>query len=215
MKYIRLFNSASAFSSEYYDDSEYIEPWLSIIKDNPKPTYNKSNYDIYFSKYFTIEVVEGGTFKIESTNSLSNKGWNSTKACAYSTNNGSSWTWDFIKMGSQTLTLNVSAGDIIIFKGTSYGVNAPDGIWSNCYSTSTNFYIKISGTATFNAYGNIGSLIFQDDFMNSDYTFDRDNESGIYFYRLFKTSNLISAENLILPKDGVFRDMFSDTMIKP
>jgi hypothetical protein len=82
-----------------------------------------------------------------------------------------------------TSDINVVTNDSIRFRGNNRG-----------YSTSDNDYVHFGGTATFNVVGNIMSLISSDEFTNNIILVDNSN-----FYKLFGSSNVISAGNLVLP----------------
>ena len=89
-------------------------------------------------------------------------------------------TWQTLTAGTSTPT--ISAGNKILWKQT--GINTYSGIG------------KFSSTGKFNVYGNIMSLYYGDDFI------EKNDISSRYsaFKMLFNScSNLISAENLILP----------------
>ena len=216
MKYINYFASETDFNTARNEN--YLEPWLSCIEDVDGVVYNKTDYEIYFEKFFTIEVISGGTFIIKTSNSIANStvGWDSNKAVKYSKDNGLTWPYKFVQM-NETFKLNLDAGDIVMFKGYpgSGNENEVDGIWSSEPFKGTSFYTYITGTATFNAYGNLGSLVFNDNFKTAVYDFYGEDTNSTCFSKFFKTSGLVSAENLILPKNGKYVNMFSDTAIKP
>ena len=92
---------------------------------------------------------------------------------------------------SSNVSINVNAGDKLIFKGN----NNSYGAYSD-YEYFSNF----GGTSTFNVYGNIMSLIYGDNFYEKQYEYPED--IGVYeglFFGLFDNANVISAKNLILP----------------
>ena len=106
------------------------------------------------------------------------------KTINYKLNNGE---WKSIKSntGSSAPTITVNPGDKVQFRGNN-----------TQYATSSSRYNSFSGsTASFEAEGNIMSLIYGDDFKNrltisSDYVF-----AGLFRY----CTKLVSAENLVLP----------------
>ena len=181
-----IINNLSSYSSISIDLDNYeIEqnPTGAIYLGDDVPTKiylgttlvmeQKTAY--YNKQYFTFEILTSGTI----TWNLSDAS-GTAKTISYKKNNGS---WTNITSTTSGASINVNNGDIIKFKGsnTTYGTSSTD---YNCFG----------GTATFNVYGNIMSLIGGDTFdtlktLSSSYT----------FYALFKDSNIINADNLILP----------------
>ena len=114
--------------------------------------------------------------------------------------NDNEWASITSNTSSSAPTINVVKGDKIQFRGN----NAQ-------YATNTSVYNSFRGsTASFEAEGNIMSLIYGDDFKN------KLTISGEYaFTSLFeKCVNLVSAENLILPATTLanhcYQSMFRD-----
>lgn len=124
----------------------------------------------YSKKYLTFEALEDSSFMF------------SKAGLSYSIDNGNTWT----ALDADTATPTVSAGNEIIFKGkmtsgTTYG-NQGIGIFS--------------ATGTFNASGNIMSLLHSDNFIGQTDLTGRD----YVFFGLFQQNDkLINASNLILP----------------
>ena len=128
----------------------------------------------YSQDYLTFRVLSGGTI---AWNSL---GSGQAKTIQYSLNNGE---WTTITASTST-TISVSAGDVVRFKGTN----------TSYAGSNANYSGFDGGTATFNIEGNIMSLVYGDNFIGNT------GLTGTYnFCSLFKNSNVISAENLILP----------------
>ena len=109
---------------------------------------------------------------------------NIAKTIEYKLNNGA-WVSITSNAGSSAPTITVNSGDKIQFRGN----NAQ-------YSTSPSSFSSFNGsTASFELEGNIMSLIYGDDFKNK-----LSISSTNTFYGLFSDcTNLVSAENLILP----------------
>ena len=130
--------------------------------------------DEYTSQYLTFDITKFGKIT-----------WNSSptsKIIEYKVNDASEWS----RLNSNALPPNngfqVYPGDKVIIKGE----------YSN-YSGAT----FSASTATFNAYGNIMSLVHGDNFKRdgSDVV-----EESYLFSGLFKGTKIESAENLKLPK---------------
>ena len=143
----------------------------------------------YSLDYLTFEILGNGTI------GWKNNGTGSDKTIQYSINDG---TWTSITAGSSTI--NVSQGDIIRFKGTN-----------NAYAIDKSNFSGFGniGTATFNVSGNIMSLIYGDNFANQTVLTATNT-----FQSLFDNSNVVNAENLILPattlKGHCYRAMFAN-----
>lgn len=129
----------------------------------------------YSLEYLTFRVISGGTIA-----------WNSVgngyaKTIQYSINDG---VWIPITSTSEPATISVSEGDVVRFKGTN----------STYGGSNTDYSGFAGGTALFDVEGNIMSLIYGDNFVGNTAL------TGSYnFCSLFKQTNVISAENLILP----------------
>jgi len=143
----------------------------------------------YSLDYLTFEILGNGTI------GWKNNGTGSAKTIQYSINDG---TWTSITAGSDTI--NVSQGDIIRFKGTN-----------NAYAIDNSNFSGFGniGTATFNVSGNIMSLIYGDNFANQTTL-----PTSHTFQSLFDHSNIVNAENLILPATTLtghcYRAMFAN-----
>ena len=156
----------------------------SIVMENC--IYNPTHD--YSTDYLTFEIISGGTV---AWNSI---GTGQSKTIEYSLNNG---VWTSITASSSTL-INVSEGDVIRFRGTN----------TSYAKDKSNYSGFEGGTALFNAEGNMMSLIYGDNFIGNTAM------TGTYnFCSMFKLSNVVSAENLILPSTSLtnycYRAMFS------
>ena len=103
----------------------------------------------------------------------------------YSLDDGS--TWQTLTVGTSTPT--ISAGNKILWKQTGLTPVSNNGIGT------------FSSTGKFNVYGNIMSLHFGDDFIGKTDLTGKDSAFKKLFYGC---SNLISAENLILPATTLY-----------
>ena len=157
--------------------------------------WNSTPHD-YSHDYLTFEALESGniTWKALGTNSPA-------KTISYSINGGS---WTSIASSSAGTNISVSAGDKVRFKGNE-----------SSYATSNSVYsgFENQSGAKFNIYGNIMSLIYGDNFIGQT-SFN----GGTYnLCSIFKKSNAVSAENLILPAttltDHCYRAMFSNATL--
>ena len=96
-------------------------------------------------------------------------------------------------------TISVQPGDIVQFKGTNIRYN--NGSSQNIFS----------GTCSFNAYGNILSLIYGDNYLNET-ELPSGNTSTKNFSGLFKQNmGIIDASNIIMPQNTTwycYEEMF-------
>lgn len=150
----------------------------------------------YLSMPLTFEIVSAGNVVWKASNS------SIARSIKYSLDNGS--TWATITSTTAGVSIPVSAGSIIQFKGTN-----------STYGNSNYFNSFNASTASFNVYGNIMSLINETDFKTIT------SFSGTYnFYSLFRETKMVDAENLILPatilNSHSYRNMFAfiTTIIK-
>lgn len=132
----------------------------------------------YLETPLTFEIISGGTIVWRTSQNVAA----ARRVIEYSLDNGSTWTQ--ILSSSAGTAIQVSAGDKVMFRGdnSTYAISSDA---CSCFS---------GGTATFNAYGNIMSLINSTDFETlSGFTATR------AVARLFCYSNIVDASNLMLP----------------
>ena len=155
----------------------FVEAYSELNGETSSVVSDDCEYDPehdYSKDYLTFRVLSAGTIA-----------WNSfgsgqAKTIQYSLNNGA---WTTITAGAGT-SITVLANDVVRFKGsnTSYA------------GSNANYSGFSGGTASFDIEGNIMSLVYGDNFDGQTAM------TGTYnFCSLFKGSNAISAENLILP----------------
>ena len=149
-------------------------------------TYDPSHD--YSEDYLAFKVLTSGTIGWKAYGSL-------TKTIEYSINDSA---WTSITSTSAGATIPVSQGDTVRVRGSN-----------TAYATSKSAYSGFDGgTAVYNVEGNIMSLVNGDNFSGTSAL------TGTYnFCSLFKQSNIVSAENLILPTavltNYCYRAMFS------
>ena len=146
------------------------------------------DYHDYSNDYLTFDIKSSGDIVWKKS------GGSNTSTISYSKNDG---TWTDITSDTTGVSISVTTGDKVKFKGSN-----------SVYYIPGNYYNCFGGTATFDAYGNIMSLIGGDNFSNLT-TLSSDHN----FYGLFKNcTRLISAENLIFPVttlvDWCYYEMF-------
>ena len=146
------------------------------------------NHD-YRKDYLTFRIISGGTINWTAF------GTGYERTIEYSINNG---TWRTLTASTTPTDVNVSTYDIVRFRGIN-----------NTYAGSKANYDSFEGsTAIFDIEGNIMSLIYGDEFSGSTAL-----TSTYNFCSIFKKTNVVSAENLILPSTTLtnycYRAMFS------
>ena len=145
----------------------------------------------YSTQYLTLNVINGGTINWKTTG-------NTPRTISYSLDNGNTWTE--ITSTSTGTPITVETGDKVLIKGTN----------ASYATTKENYSAFEDGTASYNVEGNIMSLIYGDNFIGNTAM------TGSYnFCSLFKLSNVVSAENLVLPATVLtphcYRAMFANS----
>ena len=177
MKYVRYFDDASEIGSGIDVDLPsvvYLNGKNVLYAENGKDKkaliqVNDQGevYETYYSTMpLTFEAIESGTFKF-------------TYATQYSTDNGTTW----VNLTPNTNTPTIAAGNKIMWKATLIP------------SSSTGIG-TFSATGNFNAYGNVMSLLYSDNFIGQTDLTDK----SYAFYRLFyNNTKIVSTKNIILP----------------
>lgn len=146
----------------------------------------------YESQYFTLSIVSGGTLNIARTRNVNYTDSYKKGAVVDYSINGGAWETSVpaggpYPLASEPSALTVNAGDIILFRGDYTGRDSDMGQY---------YTLTFAGsTCSFNAYGNINSLIFGDAFSahTGETVFDA-------YAHLFQNSMLLSAKHLVTPK---------------
>ena len=186
---------------EGYTGLEVVIINVNVSGDTPTPPTPSGDTSAYTDMYLTIEALNDGNiiWKASST-SL-------TRTIQYSKDDGVNWTSVTSTTGGTEIP--VSAGDVVLFKGSNgyYGTD----LYANSFGYTTSI-CKV--------YGNIMSLIYGDNFTNkttlgNNYTFI---SLFAQFEHNFDNGYLVDVSNLILPAtaltQGCYQNMFYDcTMI--
>jgi len=143
----------------------------------------------YSQQYFTIESLEdNNTINIIKTNKPSNIN------LSYSTDDGTTWT--DLTISDTTNFATINTGDKIIFKGNNLRLG-----------TAWDTYYRFNGSKTFNAYGNIMSLLNGDNFVN---TTELNSSTNNHFVGLFYgTTTLIDANKLYLSASTLYYNSYN------
>ena len=186
---------------EGYTGLEVVIINVNVSGDTPTPPTPSGDTSAYTDMYLTIEALNDGNiiWKASST-SL-------TRTIQYSKDDGVNWTSVTSTTGGTEIP--VSAGDVVLFKGSNgyYGTD----LYANSFGYTTSI-CKV--------YGNIMSLIYGDNFtdkttLGNNYTFI---SLFAQFEHNFDNGYLVDVSNLILPATGLtqgcYQNMFYDcTMI--
>ena len=136
----------------------------------------------YENQYLTFEALENGTFTFTGT---------SSNSLSYSLDDGTTWT----ALASGVASPTVTSGNKIMWKGITTPPNYGIG--------------KFSSSGRFNAYGNIMSITYGDNFEGQTDLTGKD----YVFRNIFDgCTDLINAQNLVLPAttlaNGCYMSMF-------
>jgi len=144
--------------------------------------WNVKDYNPVDNGYLTFNIVSGGSINWMMTK-------NTAPACTieYKVNNGA---WTSVTSSTAGTSFNVSAGDVVRFRGTN------STLCSGTYGASPYFYSScFSGsTASFNLTGNIMSLLYGDNYLGQAALV-----SAYTFAGLFAHTKVIDASQLELP----------------
>ncbi len=138
----------------------------------------------YSTHYMTMRVISGGTIEW-----LMGQSAGSARVIEYSKDNGANWT--SITSTTQGAQIQVSVGDVILFRGnnTKYHANSYDD--RSAYRNA----FQITGSTVI-LEGNIMSMLNGDNFIGTTLT---SNNTQAFENFFFKCTGIQSAENLIMP----------------
>ena len=195
MKYLKKFQNHSQYES--YIATDYAKPNVSYCVTEGDVHYNPYVHD-YSEDYLTFVALEDTTFKLTIGSAVSES---ILSSISYSTDGGETWNTTN-NVDSQTVTITtptISEGEKVLWKGSGTGVSTTINN-SNRPSTSSIF----SSSGSFNAEGNIMSLIYGDDFRDEDSVEGTYNFALLFYsYNMPDTAKVVSAKNMVLPIDNV------------
>ena len=140
--------------------------------------------DGYGIEYLTLKARESGT--------LTFSGSSTANTISYSTDQGKTWSTP-----AQVVSVNVNSDDSVMWKGEMVSE------WGNGIGNFS------GGTATFDAQGNIMSLLYGDNFRGQTSLSGKNYAFG----HLFELAMIVNAENLILPTTTLIRSCY-ESMFK-
>jgi hypothetical protein len=142
----------------------------------------------YSQDYLTFRVLNGGTIMWRAMGS------NATKTIEYSKNNEA---WSSITSTSAGVSIQVNQDDVVRFKGSNTRY---------CEANKNNYSAFYEGTALYDIEGNVMSLIYGDNFVNQTTL-----TAAWALSNVFNHSNVISAENVIMPATTLTNDCYRAT----
>lgn len=182
-RYITILPNSGAIQTAL-DQEELGKPYLVFNQQLDRIDWNTLSPQtgpVYSAMPLTFEILSGGTIVWQ------HGGDATEKTIEYSKDSGTTWT--SITSTTAGTSFNVDAGDKVMFRGNNakYAVAAD-------YRRAAKF--TSGGTAVFNVYGNIMSLIDSTGFTSmTAFT----SENTFAFTSLFNGAKVVSAEHLILP----------------
>ena len=149
---------------------------------------NSKNTKDYKGQYLTI-------ISLANNNEIGWKSQNYNSLTISVSKDGKTWT-EYTSAYQGTPIATLKEGEKLYIKGTN---SAYGGQYEN--------YTSFTSTENFNVEGNVMSMLYGDDFI------EQTTLNSYAFKGLFKSSQIISAENLILPStvlaNGCYSNMFS------
>lgn len=184
MKYIKLFENHTEYET-FESGGTMVKPNVSHCVQENEVHYNPKTWA---DEYLTFDILSSGIINWKSTGYTSSE----IPIISYKINN-SDWTETTSSIAGTSF--NVSAGDKVRFKGN----NATYGKFTTDYNTFS------GSTASFDIKGNIMSLISGDSFAKATTL-----ESAYTFISLFSNTNVVSAENLLLPATTLANNCYNN-----
>ena len=188
MDYLKLFQNHTEYEAFVSGDT-MVRPNVSHCISENEVHYNPIPHD-YSNDYLTFVSLEDNNTFYWNVDDVNHRYFGNP--ILYSLNNGK--TWNSVSNGE---IATVNSGDKILLKAfnSGYGYN-DSGYYKIC---------RFSSDGEFNAYGNILSMIYGDDFANNNIL------NGAFL--TFSGCRIVSAENLILPSEfgenGTIGGMFN------
>ena len=183
------------------------EPPLPIINEyDPEPD------SIYYDMPLTIEMLESGTFLFEKTFTQATQSVSGLQF-QYSlddinwiivTNNDMNITYDGSNITKVEWSINLNTNDKIKIKASN---NSGYGPLGNANNGAT---VRLLINSKCNVYGNLLSLVFP----SGDYAEYSSHYASAWFRKIFNTSKIVDASNLIVPAYATmqmfYQSMFQD-----
>lgn len=181
MRNFRIFDSASTYE-EFTESENYVLPNVSLVMEDGSVHYKED----YTKEYLTIEALATGyiSFKIASLLTEDDLPY-----VEYSVN-GNDWIQvDNVNDTQVDVRVQVNGGDNVRWRANAERISINT-------SYTNQYFSDFGSNIRFNVYGNIMSLFYGDDFEDKK---SFKNGYSRNLQRLFYYTNVVSANNLILP----------------
>lgn len=185
MKYLKFFENHTDYET-YINGQDAILPNVSLCEDQNDVHYNPIPHD-YSKDYFTIvSLADNNEIKLYN-------GLGENINLSYSLNNGETWTALQIPQWWNTGTIaTLDTNEKVLLKGTNTAFCGEDY-----------YHYEIRTDDEFSVEGNIMSLLYGDNFIGATTL-----QYAKTFCYMFQESNVISAENLVLPATTLTEDCY-------
>ena len=202
MDHLKLFNNHSDYEA-FVSGGTMVKPNVSHCIQENEVHYNPYTYT---SMYFTTIALESGTISFDYRSGVTTT---YARYMEYSSDGGTTWTrTNNINNQSVTITVNVSEGDKIMWRGDNDVLSFYNGDLDD-YQGS--FF---SSTCEFDAMGNIMSLLYSNNFEGQTVI-----ENDFAFFTLFcgsdveKECGIVNAKHLVLPATTLTEACYSGMFI--
>ena len=184
MDYLKLFGTDAEYQA-FKQSDKFIKPNVSHCVSENEVHYNPHTFA---DEYLTFVALENTTFTFTPRNN---------NVVSYSIDNGNSWT--------QGNTVEVNAGDKVLWKGEMTPIFDDD---YEIYGVGA-----FNSTGRFDVYGNVMSLLYGDNFKGQTGLTGKDGAFANLFSYDEVECKLVNAKNLSLPAitlaQKCYLDMFS------
>ena len=205
-KYLKLFETHTNYET-FINGNDVVKPNVSYCLDVKDVHFNPHTWA---DEYLTFVALEDGTISFDIWKTM---GTDMITSISYSTDNGETWTTTNNtnnKQANLQITVNVQTGDKVLWKGDAEQLGFFD---EDDYGDYVGSFF--SSTCSFDAMGNVMSLIYGDDFVG-----ETTIENSACFTCLFsdydgeKSCGIANVNNLALPattlSDACYSSMFLD-----
>lgn len=205
-KYLHLYQTKQAHDAEYTRSSaNYIEPWVGYITATEEVSYNLPHD--YSGDYLTFEALENCSFSLTLPTILPTT---CVPSVSYSVDDGETWVTTANVDNQEVVisTPSITRGGKVLWKSES----AQFYYNRNQYPGSNHAGGKFDSTGDYNVSGNILSLFYGDDFAEETdlpSLVHNGYGEGVLKMLFSNSTNLISAENLILPSTTLTQFCYS------
>lgn len=196
MKYLKSFENHSQYETFTQSDG-FIKPNVSHCIEEDEEHYTPYTYA---DEYLTFDALEDGTFTFTLNKEVST---DEVQSISYSLDGGKNWVTTG-NANNQTVTITtptVSRGNSVIWKGDANKLVKNASLSNGVPLGAT----VISSTNSFNAKGNIMSLLYGDEYKNK---VDLTDKNYCFTYLFKDCTGLTSAENLSLPATALAKSCY-------